>query len=343
MHICNLCNYETPHKPNIYLHNKTQKHINNKELYDKKIKDEKDNKENKEEQIKLLNNENEKLKQELLNKEKEIQLELLNKDKEIAKLETKVEIYKELSEKGKNSNNNGIIINTNTNTNNLNYVNKHFKDAPPLKKLSNYVLHGIDLTDDTQIDKLIDKVIYSYNNKCLHKLIGDHIIQNYKMDNLQMQSIHTTDISRRKYLIKLEDNLGFLYDESSEEIDNYDPEKNNNESSSESNSDYDDQNELKEPVKEIIKDIKSKWTHDNEGIKVSYLLFEPLIRQIIRQMKKKCRQYNIEMKKNLKKIPTMTEIKKYEVLYFIMKEIDNNRLKTNINNYIAPHFGLEKK
>ena len=59
------------------------------------------------------------------------------------------------------------------------------------------------------------QIIYSYNNKCLHKLIGDHIIDNYKKDDLKSQSFHATDIARRKYLVKLEDSLGFLYDESS--------------------------------------------------------------------------------------------------------------------------------
>ena len=127
MYICNLCNYETSSKSNINLHNKTKKHIINKDIYDKKEK------QYTEKQIKLLNSENEKLKQELVKIKEEKE-----KEKQIIQLETKVEIYKELSEKGKNiNNNNGIIIN-NANTNNLNYVNKHCKKAPPLKKISNF-------------------------------------------------------------------------------------------------------------------------------------------------------------------------------------------------------------
>jgi hypothetical protein len=340
MYTCNICNYETDVRTAIYNHNKTKKHITNKEIYDKKVND--DN-----ELLKLKNKEIEELKQELLKVKQEKEL----KDKEIAKLETKAEIYKELSEKAKNVNN-GIIINANTN--NLNYVNKHFKNAPPLKKISNYMLNGIDLNDDTQIDKLTDSIIYSYNNKCLHKLIGDHIIENYKKDDQKLQSFHATDIARRKYLVKLEDSMGFLYDESSDEIDNYNPEKDDD---NESYNDYSDisedeeyneikkgyENDIKNKSKTIVKNNKSKWTNDNEGVKLSYLLLNPLIKKIIRQLKKKCRNYNDEMKKNINKIPTDDEVKRFEVLANILKEIDRDKLRKNINNHIAPHFGLVKK
>ena len=332
MYECNLCNYKTSRKSNINLHNITKKHINNKDNEELTEKE-------KEEQIKLLNKENEKLKQELVEKEK--QIELLNKDKEIAKLETKVEIYKELSQKSKTINNNKIVIN-----NNLSYVNKHFENAPPLQKMTNFVLNGIDLNDDTQLDNIVDQIIYAYNNNCLHKLIGDHIIKNYKKDNLQQQSFHAIDISRRKYLVKLDENLGYLYDESSEEIDNYNPNDEDNKSSDSENEEYEklkNNYEKEKKKKEPIVKNKSKWINDNEGVKLSYLLYEPFIRKIMRQIKKKIRNYNIEMKKNRNKIPTMDEIKKYEALTSIKKDIDTNKLKTNINTYIGPHFGLVKE
>ncbi len=335
MYNCNLCNNETSSRTALCKNKKTKKHLQNFEENEKKIREEKEN-----ELLKLKNKEIEEFKEKLAEKEKE----LLIKDKEIAKLEVEAKIYKELSEKGKNINQ-GIIINTN-NTNNLNYVNKHFKNAPPLKKLSNYMLNGIDLNDDTQIDKLTDSIIYSYNNKCLHKLIGDHIIENYKKDDLNLQSFHATDVARRKYLVKLEDSLGFLYDESSDEIDKYNPEESENEiSSSDDDDDYEEiKNDYeKNKTKVLVKKKKSKWTNDNEGVKLSYLLLNPMIKRIIRQLKKKCRDYNDEMKKNINKIPTIDEAKRFEVLANILKEIDQDKLKKNINNYIAPYFGLVKK
>jgi hypothetical protein len=87
---------------------------------------------------------------------------------------------------------------------------------------------------------------------------------------------------------------------------------------------------------------KSKWTNDNEGIKISYLLFEPLIKKIIRLLKKRCRDYNNEMKKNVAKIPTPEDVERFEALANILKEMDKDKLKKNINNYIAQHFGLVK-
>ena len=320
---CLICNYSSNDKSNLRHHNKSKKHILNFEKNKLEID---------KELIKIKNDEIEKLKQKLIDSE--------NQKKEF---EMKAKIYKEISEKGKtinnNNNNNKIIIN-----NNLSYVNKHFENAPPLQKISNFVLNGIDLNDDTQIDKLMDYIIYYYNNNSLHKLIGDHIIKNYKKDNLQQQSFHAIDISRRKYLVKLDDNLGYLYDESSEEIDNYNPnnEDNKNNENNENN-ESESENEEYEEIKEPIEKTKSKWINDNEGIKLSYLLYEPFIRKLTRQIKKKIRNYNNDMKKQANRIPTMNEIKKYEVLVFILKEIDTNKLNTNINTYIAPYFSLLKQ
>ena len=336
---CLICNYSSIDKSNLNHHNKSKKHIFNI----KKINSEKEK-----ELIKIKDEEIEKLKQKLIDSE--------NQKKEF---EIKAQIYKEISEKAKNVNNNKIVIN-----NNLSYANEHFKNAPPLKRITNFILNGIDLNDDTQIDKLIENIIYYYNNKCIYKLIGDHIIQNYKKENLKLQSFFAIDIARRKYIVKIEDNMAYLYSDSSDEIDNYDPEKKNDissntDSSNESETDSEEiknnrKNKKKEPDKKPIKvnkkkesikvkKINSKWINDNEGIKISYLLYEPLTKKIIKQLKKKCRDYNNEMKKNASKIPTMDEIKKFEVLAYIMKEIDTDKLKTNINNYIAPHFGLDKK
>ena len=49
------------------------------------------------------------------------------------------------------------------------------------------------------------------------------------------------------------------------------------------------------------------------------------------------------MKKNVTKVPTADEVIRFEALANILKEIDQDKLKKNINNYIAPHFGLVKK
>jgi hypothetical protein len=331
MYTCEICEYNTNERTAIYHHNKTKKHLLNKNEYEKNIKEENENELLKSKQKKI-----EELEKKLSEIEKEKEKELLMKDREIEKLEVKAQVYKELAEKSKNVNN-GIIIN-----NNMSYVNKHFKNAPPLKKISNYKINGINLEDDNQIYQLTEKIIYSVNNKCLHKLIGDHIVENYKKDDLQLQSFHATDVARRKYLVKLEDNMGFLYDESSDEIDNYDPDK-EVESDSDEYDDLKKEYEKEQKSKVLVKKNKSKWTNDNEGVKLSYLLFEPLIRKIIRQLKKKCRDHNNEVKKNKKKILSKDEAERFETLSNLLKEIDKDKLKKSINNYIAPHFGLVKE
>ncbi len=169
MYTCDICNYKTNARTAIYSHNKTKKHLINMDnanpyhKYEQKIEEL--------EKI-LLIKENEILKnKEIINEIEELKEILEIKNKEIIKLEIEARIYKELSEKNKNINNNNNIT-----INNLNYVNKHFKNAPPLKKISNYKINRIDMNDDTQIDN----IIYYYENKSLYKLIGDHIIKNYK-------------------------------------------------------------------------------------------------------------------------------------------------------------------
>jgi len=172
------------------------------------------------------------------------------------------------------------------------------------------------MNDDTKIDKLIDDIVYFYNNNSLHKMIGDHIIKLYKKEDLKDQSFHTTDVSRRKYVVKLDDEFKYLYSET-DEIDDYE---------------FDNDNKN-----------KSKWINDNNGIKLGYLLFDPITKKVIKILKTKFKQYNDELKKNTQKRPTNDEIKRFEILTDISREIDNDKLKKSINNYIAPHFVLDKK
>jgi len=315
---CEVCKYVTEDKTNFRHHKKSKKHMFATELH--KLEQEKVNFVNQSKEI-------EELKQKIHNLEKE--KELFVKDKEIAKLEVEAKIYKEFAEKGTNSKNttnsnnninNGIIIN-----NNLNYVNKHFKDAPPLKKITDYKLNGLDMNDDANLDKLIDDIIYFHKNKSLHKVIGDHIIKLYKKDDLKEQSFHTTDVSRRKYLVKLEKKLGRIYDESDD-------------SDSDSDSESDNDNKSKSKNKK-----KSEWINDSGGVKIGYLIFDPITKKVIKIIKKKFRQYNDELKNDSKKGPSSDDMRKFETITDISKVIDNDKLKKNINNYIAPHFVLDKE
>jgi len=180
--------------------------------------------------------------------------------------------------------------------------------------------------------------MYHYKNKSLHKLIGDHIVKNYKKDDIRIQSFHTTDVARCNYLIKLHENLGYIYDDSSDDIDYYNPE--DNIIREENNISKEDSNKLINVNKKISS--KSSWRKDSGGKKVSYLLFDPIIRKMVNQLKKKCRDYNIILFKNTKTIPTTEDIEKFKLLSSIIKDIDADKIKNNINKYIAPYFDLDK-
>jgi len=322
MYKCYICNYETDDRTNLRHHTKSKKHILSAEKH--KLEEEKIVFEKQAKEI-------EELKQKIVAIEKEKEKEIISKNTEIAKLEVEAKIYKELSEKGgtTNNTNNGIIIN-----NSLSYVNKHFKDAPPLEKITDYKLNGIDMDDDSKLDELIDNIVYYHNNKCLHKIIGDHIIKLYKKEDLSQQSFHTTDVSRRKYLVKLEEKLGYLYDESSNEISNLD-----------SDNISIDNNDSKKPKNKLKLEnkTKSKWTNDNDGLRLGYLILDPITKKVIKILKKKFKQYNDGMKINSRRVPTYDEIKKFATLTDISKDIDNDKLKKSINTYIAPHFVLDKR
>lgn len=64
---------------------------------------------------------------------------------------------------------------------------------------------------------------------------------------------------------------------------------------------------------------------------------------MVNQLKKKCRDYNIILLTNTKIIPTTEDIEKFKLLYSIIKDIDADKIKNNINKYIAPYFDLDKK
>jgi len=74
------------------------------------------------------------------------------------------------------------------------------------------------------------------------------------------------------------------------------------------------------------------------------LLFDPIIRKMVNQLKKKCRDYNIILFKNTKTISIITteDIEKFKLLSNIIKDIDADKIKNNINKYIAPYFDLDK-
>jgi hypothetical protein len=156
----------------------------------------------------INNNENK-----LLNK-----IEILEKEKELERREK--ELYQKL-EKEKSDllsnfmeNANNIINNAQNNTkvtaeaiksvsmSALKYANDKFKNTPALLPLENFNINNLDFNNEEDKKQLVEILIYNAKQKSLDKLLGDHIVKNYKKDNPEEQSFHTTDCSRLNYIVR---------------------------------------------------------------------------------------------------------------------------------------------
>jgi hypothetical protein len=295
MYFCVYCNYNTNCSGNFSHHKKTNKHLKKKEEYEF---NESNNKIQTQEELETLKKKYYKLKKE----KQEILSEKQELEKIIIKLETSTNIYKEYADRPTTNK----TINNNTMTNNLSYVNTHYPNAPGLTLLTDFILNGIDMDDKNQIEQLVDLITYSYNNKSLHKCIGDHIIKNYKKDDKSQQSFHTTDVSRKKYLVKLDRDMKHLYNT------------------------YD--------IDELNDNINSKWITDNDGVKISHLLYEPMIDKILKKLKKFCKKLSKRTANEL----SSNDFEKLTTLSKLFNDIDKDKLKNDINKYTAPHFELNK-
>ena len=178
MYTCEICKYITYDSGNFSRHKKNRKHIENMT----KINEVEQLKQKIKEMEEEYNN-----KIEIIKKEKDNEynhkIELIKKEKENEKLEAINQIYKEQSYKTINNTQNNTI-----NIGSINYVNEHFKDAPPLEKITNFIINGIDTNDSSQHDKFINDIIYYNNNKMLHQLLGDHIVSLYKKTDMTKNS-----------------------------------------------------------------------------------------------------------------------------------------------------------
>ena len=297
----------------------------------------------------------ERLKQEL--KDKENEKIILNK--EVEKLQAINKIYEE--QKTTNLNNTQINTLNNSNNNNLNvgtlnYIVNKFPLAPPLEKISNFIINGIDTNDPSQHDKFINNVIYHHNHKTLHSLLGDHIISIYKKTDLSKQSFHTTDTSRLNYAVRIVDNIDDYYEsESEDEIKMLDSDNNYNANLNHTPTHdeielFEIEKEYKKKLKEVQKQKELKqiidknpklWVSDKNGYKICKMLINPAIKHMVLILKRKIKQ-KIKSKKNIDK-DIINEIEFHQKISEIINNTDTKKLKNDINKYIAPIFNLSKK
>ena len=151
-------------------------------------------------------------------KELKLKLEFAEKEKELLK---KIELEKDNIIKEKSDLLTNIMSNANTIINKaqdntkitaqaiqnvsmsaLKYANEKYKAAPVLLPLENFNINDLNFEKKEDRAQLLEVLIYNAKLKSLDKLLGEHIIKNYKKDNPKLQSIHTTDCSRLNYLVR---------------------------------------------------------------------------------------------------------------------------------------------
>ena len=84
----------------------------------------------------------------------------------------------------------------------LKYANEKFQNTPALLPLDNFNLNDLDFDDEEDKKKLVEILIYNAKQNSLDKLLGDHIVKEYKKDNPEDQVFHTTDCSRLNYIVR---------------------------------------------------------------------------------------------------------------------------------------------
>ncbi len=337
MYNCEICNYSTTERGNFSRHKKQKKHLDNI-----KKTDEVDKLKSKIKEMEIEYNH----KLELMESNYKHKLEIMEKEK----LEAVIKVYEEKDNKTINNTQNNTI-----NIGSINYVNEHFKDAPPLEKITNFIINGIDTNDVSQHDKFIDDVLYHHKNKILHQLLGDHIVSLYKKTDLNKQSFHTTDTSRLNYVVRvIEDTVELVNESEKEHEHKY---SSDNELDDELDSDSKELIELKKQYERQMKKIEKKkemqivkaneiennkkiWTIDKNGYKICKLLIDPTIKQLVTILKKKIK---VKSNKKINNSNMNNELKYSEALNNVLETIDTKKLKNEVNKYIAPKFNLDKK
>ncbi len=201
---CEFCKKNFKHRNNYYRHRKTCKSIKynkEKEILEKdfQLKLEKEKLELQKEKSDLLK-ELLREKTELLNNFMNSANKIINKEQDNNKVTT--DALKSVSMSA------------------IKYANEKFKNAPALLPLQNFNINNLDFNNVEDKKQLVEILIYNAKQKSLDKLLGDHIIKEYKKDKPEDQMFHTTDCSRLNYIVRqlIENALIWSVDKSGIEI-----------------------------------------------------------------------------------------------------------------------------
>ena len=84
----------------------------------------------------------------------------------------------------------------------MSHAMKHFANAPPIKMLEGKQALKLLTYDNKSKHSSEDLLIYHYTANTLQKYLGDMLVKEYKMKQVDQQSIWTTDASRLCFIVK---------------------------------------------------------------------------------------------------------------------------------------------
>jgi len=204
MYNCEFCNYNAANKSGLSIHNKTKKHLKNKELFEKQHIEEKkvveeqpklEEQKLEEQKLEEVKLQEPKLQEPKLQEPKLQEAKLQEPKLQEPKLHKKPKLddkqiirrqFKEIAELRQQL----IDLEKETRDEIELRDDKIIKLKARIYK-KKFINNEINLNDDIEIDKLTDNIINSYNTESLHKIIGDHIINIYNLKKLSSIDINT--------------------------------------------------------------------------------------------------------------------------------------------------------
>jgi hypothetical protein len=184
---CNNCDKFFSCRQSLYRHRKTCKKNDGTTIAELKAK------------IKLLE-------QEAIIREKDVELKLLQQETKYLREQVKdKDSFKFIAE--------STAKNTDSSLSALNYIIKHYNNAPPIHTFSNYNLFFLGNEKFT-----IPQIMMHYHKKKeLHSFIGDKLLLDYKKeDNPGLQSFWNTDATRQSFALREKGKNGAVWSKDKE-------------------------------------------------------------------------------------------------------------------------------
>jgi hypothetical protein len=181
-HKCTVCKYSTNDLSNFNKHIKSKKHTENVKKQEKK-------------RVNKLNKIENKQTDDTTNAIiLDLQRRLDNKEREIDKYTDLFKMQFEILK--------GQTDAANKSMSAVKYLAKYRTTAPAIKPLKGNELTKMITYRGSKHYTLADIVVHNYNHKTMHKFLGDIIVDKYKTDEPDDQSVWMSDLSRLSFIIR---------------------------------------------------------------------------------------------------------------------------------------------